>query len=327
MGMQLSKFILICLFFLFSCKNDKQEKKIISHEIFTENVNKINFFDKKYASEYSMIIDESNLTDHPIQTFLDCKDSYFTIHYIPKKQELKDFWSIKYFENLDIDNIDFQKESKEIEKEIKNNFNDYAVFCYYIPSKYIESSNGCTEESAFLAKNTISEIYYLDNQNKIWQLLKQEKSEYLPRIIDTKYFISNFPIYFNQKDFTKIISKESETNKVSVLDWNGKYESTFLRLKEEAADPRAWGKIRLEINNKKAKLNIDSYVETVEKELQIQKKVKNQIEFQEMQTGKTATLTKKDNKYILEGSIMESIVGTKDKYEFKKEKSPNKNLK
>lgn len=37
------------------------------------------------------------------------------------------------------------------------------------------------------------------------------------------------------------------------ISWNGKYEGRFLRLKEEAADSRAWGKIKLEITNKKAR--------------------------------------------------------------------------
>ena len=214
--MQLSRLILISLFFLLSCKNDAQENKIISPKKELHNVKSINFFDKKYASDYTMIVDESTLADHPIQTFLDCKDSYFTIHYIPKKQELKDFWKIKYFQNRNIDNIDFKNESKYIEEKIKNEINDYAIFCYYVPSKYIKSNNGCTIESIYLDENTLANIYYFNNQSKNWLLIKQEKSGHLPRIIEAEYFTSNFLTYFNQKDVeTKAI--ESTNPKITSI--------------------------------------------------------------------------------------------------------------
>lgn len=218
--MQLSKFILISLFFLLSCKNDAQENRTISQKKELHNLQSVNFFDKKYVSDYTMIVDESTLADHPIQTFLDCKDSYFTIHYIPKKQELENFWNIKYFQSRNMDNIDLKNESKHIEEKIKHKINDYAIFCYYIPSKYIKSNNGCTIESAFLAENTVANIYYYNNQSKNWQLLKQEKSEYLPRIIETEYFTSNFPTYFNKKDLEKIkrnTSIESTNPKTSSI--------------------------------------------------------------------------------------------------------------
>ena len=216
MEMQLSRLILISLFFLLSCKNDAQENKIISPKKELHNVKSINFFDKKYASDYTMIVDESTLADHPIQTFLDCKDSYFTIHYIPKKQELKDFWNIKYFQNRNIDNIDFKNESKYIEEKIKNEINDYAIFCYYVPSKYIKSNNGCTIESIYLDENTLANIYYFNNQSKNWLLIKQEKSGHLPRIIEAEYFTSNFLTYFNQKDVeTKAI--ESTNPKITSI--------------------------------------------------------------------------------------------------------------
>lgn len=105
--MKINHFVLVIFIFFYftiSCKERfNQNNTNISNVINDKNVTKtkvsnqqkdslsINFLDKKYTSEYSMIIDESTFADHPIQTFLDCKDSYFTIHYIPKKQELKDF--------------------------------------------------------------------------------------------------------------------------------------------------------------------------------------------------------------------------------------------
>ena len=264
-----------------------------------------------------MILDESTLAEHPTQTFLDCEDSYFSIHYIPKKQELKDFWKTEYFQNRNVDNINFENESKYIQEKIINNINDYAIFCYYIPSKYIKTNNRCTIESAYLAENTIANIYYYNSQSKIWEFLTQEKSEYLPGIIQTKYFTNNFPTYFNQRE-TKVLDKENETNKDVFLDWNGKYEGTFLRLKEESADPRAYGKIYFEINGKKATLNIDSYVEIVEKNLTVIAESPTALKLKTASTNKSLTITKKAGKIYLEGNLMESIVGSKENYEIKK---------
>ena len=129
---------------------------------------------------------------------------------------MKDFWNIKYFQNRNIDNIDFKNESKYIEEKIKNEINDYAIFCYYVPSKYIKSNNGCTIESIYLDENTLANIYYFNNQSKNWLLIKQEKSGHLPRIIEAEYFTSNFLTYFNQKDVeTKAI--ESTNPKITSI--------------------------------------------------------------------------------------------------------------
>ncbi|WP_435525923.1 hypothetical protein [Chryseobacterium indoltheticum] len=79
----------------------KKNKKTVTTE-------SINFFDKKYAVQYTMIVDESTPADHPIKTFLDGTDSYFTIHYIPKTRTLEGCWRNQYFKNKDIDKINFE---------------------------------------------------------------------------------------------------------------------------------------------------------------------------------------------------------------------------
>ena len=156
-----------------------------------------NFFDKKYNVNYLMVVDESTLADHPIQNFLDCKDSYFTIHYVPKTQELKDFWNINYFQNLNLDNINFEKESTYIESKIKGHLNDYSIFCYYVQPQYLGFNGGCTEESVFLKTNAKAQIYHYKTQEKKWELVKETKSMMLPRIMESNYFNSNFPHLFN----------------------------------------------------------------------------------------------------------------------------------
>lgn len=69
MEIQLSKTILFFIsFLLISCKGDAQKidpKKEKNIEI----INNINFFDKKFEkSVYSVIIDESNISDHPMES-------------------------------------------------------------------------------------------------------------------------------------------------------------------------------------------------------------------------------------------------------------------
>lgn len=179
-----------------SYKTDAQEQKTYSPKKDSQKLSSINFFDKKYASDYTMIVDESTLADHPIQTYLNCEESYFTIHYIPKTQELNRYWNVSYFQNLNLENIDLENESKVIEEKIKSEFKDYAVFCYYVPAKYIASGT-CAHESVFLANNTLAKIFYFNKKSRNWQLLKQEESASLPRIIESEYFTGNFRFLFN----------------------------------------------------------------------------------------------------------------------------------
>lgn len=199
MGMQLNKFFLIILVLFSSCKGDAQENYAVSKKTRQTVSNaSINFFDKKYTAQYTMIVDESTPADHPIKTFLDCTDSYFTIHYIPKTQALEDYWRNQYFKNKDIDKINFETESKIIEKKINESSKDYAIFCYYVPSKFLKSNAGCSSESVYLDDRTNAEIYYYDNQENKWKLIKQKLSNILPRILESKYFKTNFPSYFAQ---------------------------------------------------------------------------------------------------------------------------------
>ncbi|MDR2236630.1 MAG: hypothetical protein LBE92_10940 [Chryseobacterium sp.] len=100
--------------------------------------------------------------------------------------------------------------------------------------------------------------------------------------------------------------------------WNGKYFGTFLRLKDESADPRAWGQINLDINGKKAVFKLDTYVEILEKDLEVQSETSKELQLKEPATGKQLTLTRTD-RIILEGNLMESIVGEHEKYEIKKQ--------
>ncbi|CAH0266677.1 hypothetical protein [Chryseobacterium sp. Bi04] len=100
--------------------------------------------------------------------------------------------------------------------------------------------------------------------------------------------------------------------------WNGKYSGSFLRLKDETADPRAWGQIHLHIHGKSATLSIDSYVENVQKKLKLFSESKDELRLKDISDGKSLTLSKKFGTITMEGNLMESIVGISEKYEIEK---------
>ena len=81
-------------------------------------------------------------------------------------------------------------------------------------------------------------------------------------------------------------SKNKNDINIPTLDingsWNATYSGSFLRLKEESADPRAWGQIKLNVNGKKATLNIDSYVENVQKEMEIISESADQLKLKDV---------------------------------------------
>lgn len=317
MGMQLNKFFLIILVLFSSCKGEAQENYAVSKKTKqTVTTAGINFFDKKYAAQYTMIVDESTPADHPIKTFLDCTDSYFTIHYIPKTQTLEDYWRNQYFKNNDIDKVNFETESKIIEKKINESSKDYTIFCYYVPSKFLKSNAGCSSESVYLDDRTNAEIYYYDNQENKWKLIKQEFSNVLPRILESKYFKTNFPSYFAKDSKTTIETKTPQ----KAFSWLGNYSCNFLRMKEESGDPRGWGMIRLKIKKDSMKFGLDTYIENFEKDVVILKQTENEIILSlKNKKDSTFVITKNNNKYFLKSNFINETVGETETYELKKE--------
>lgn len=133
---------------------------------------------------------------------------------------------------------------------------------------------------------------------------------------DMKITDLNKPTYFTLQSLKNYLNSTTKINKKSIL--NGTYEGFFLRLKEESADPRAWGKIKLEINDKKAKLNIDSYVENINKNLTVVSVSPSALKLNDESGNHYLLITKIKDIIQVEGTIMDSIIGTKGKYEIKK---------
>ncbi|WP_315057549.1 hypothetical protein [Chryseobacterium indoltheticum] len=210
MKMQLSKLLYaIGILLLMSCKGTAKDniQTITSTQQVKPNQDQIDFFNKKYFTTYNLAIDESNLSDHPYFSYLDCKnEGYFSVHFVPKEKDLQLFWSHDYYKKEDFNTYDFEKDNRKIEALIKNNLNAYNVFSYFIKKEYLDSKDGCTLESIWLTKNAIAEIFLYNLKTNEWELVKKKSSKTLPPYADNNFFISHFPNLFVKQN--KAVNEE-----------------------------------------------------------------------------------------------------------------------
>ncbi|MCU7618767.1 DUF5991 domain-containing protein [Chryseobacterium sp. PBS4-4] len=214
MEIRLNKMLLLLTYLLLiSCKGEAHNNKI---EVKKEIKKELNFFDKKYENSlYSLVVDESNISDHPIKSHLDCKEEgYFTLHFVPKTEELRYFWKKTFLREYDFDNIDLKKDDAKISDIIKNHTNEYSIFSYQIKKEYLDANGNCTVESVYAKKNTVAQIYYYNASNDDWELKKEMNSVTLPPYLDSDFFVTNLPRYFTSPS----ANNSKQTNK-----WNGTY--------------------------------------------------------------------------------------------------------
>ena len=210
MEIRLNNFFYFLLFLLISCNGNSQSNKNTSAKKESEKLTTINFSDKKYTSGYFTTIDESNLADHPIYSFLDCfKEGYFTVHAIPIEDHTKYYWEKLYPTQIK----DFEEEKKYVKKTMAEDPYGYTLFAYWIESKYIKRKEKCTEESLVIDSEAIAKIYYYDKNTHKWSFLKDEKSDILPPYRDNYYNENEFPQIFNSS-FTP---ENSYQNYLSIL--------------------------------------------------------------------------------------------------------------
>lgn len=191
------------LLFLLSC-NGAAKSNSVQSIAYAEEVkssgNAIDFFDKKYFTGYNLAIDESNLSDHPYFSYLDCNhEGYFTVHFVPKESNLQAYWSDEYYKKEDLDTYDFKNDNQKIESLLKNNTNAYNVFAYWVKAEYLQPGDGCTLERVWLNKNSIAEIYLFNEKNRKWELVKTESSDVPPPYVNTEFFIKHFSNLFPEK--------------------------------------------------------------------------------------------------------------------------------
>jgi len=198
--MELVLKILILSLFINSC-NGQNKTKIIekSKEGSEKHIDdeNINFSDKKYLTGYLLNIDGSSLSEHPIINYLDCEnEGYFTMHFVPKSDTLKAFWKDKYRTIYKYEYDDLETENKYISSILKNNYNLYNIFLYKINKEYIVKDRLCSLESVNIKGNSIANIYFLDQINNSWNLIKQVRENILPPYHDNNYFLKLFPKLF-----------------------------------------------------------------------------------------------------------------------------------
>lgn len=222
--MQLNKALYTLALFLFiSCKGDAQNQNSgIKEEEKKENKS-LDFFDEKFGdTQYSLIIDESNIADHPISSHLDCQEvGYFTIHYIPKTEELQSFWKDIFLKNYDFNNINLEKDNTKISNLLKNKNGSYNIFSYQIPKKDLEGN--CTKENIYSKKDGIAHIYFYNSIEKRWKLLKDVKSDVLPPYVKSEFFKSNFPEYFKSGTIKNTSINQIQSANLINNNWQGTY--------------------------------------------------------------------------------------------------------
>lgn len=184
------------MLFVISCKRDIQKKdENVKDSIL--NYSQVDFFAKKYFKGYFLVVDESNLSDHPFFSYLNFKnEGYFAVHFIPKTKSLFLFWKQEYYKDFDFNNLDLKVDSEKIEKILKNNFADYNIYCYHIKKEYLDVKYGFSEESINLKKGSFADIYIYDQNLKKWKLQRHITSNFLPPYINSSFFIDLFPSQF-----------------------------------------------------------------------------------------------------------------------------------
>jgi hypothetical protein len=199
------KFIFICVI-INAHSIEAQIKRKVKTDV---RITSVNFFDKKFFKIYQLVIDESNVSEHPFIKYLDCQnEGYFCIHFIPKNKILQDFWKNEYFKiNKEYDNSELN--NKNIKVQIENNYNLYSIFCYHIKKEFLNISNGCSEESIFTKNKCVADIYQFNSIKKKWEFVSKNKSEILPPYFDNDFFIKKFPNLFEKKEIQIIKPKKS----------------------------------------------------------------------------------------------------------------------
>lgn len=176
----------------------------------------------------------------------------------------------------------------------------------------------------FVDKLTVSDYNDMRQQRNTSYNFVFEKTGFKKAVIDVRKFRKHeTPTLNDTIDLGIIDLYELQNSKNAGInrEWSGTYNASFLRMKEEYADPRAWGQINIEIDKKSAKFHLDSYMEEVKKDLKIVGVSSNEIQFIAADNEKLKlTILFDKGKYQLSGNLMEQIVGVKETYELKKKK-------
>ena len=209
---QIIKVISICLLII-SCNGqvkNKKESELKEDKIQVENTNKqeppVNFFNQKYFNGYMMSFGDEDISEHPYRYYYNYENKevqWFSVSYVPKDISLSNYW-LNYTQGSNGDEI---TESSVIEKNVNKDLNAYNIFAVCIPKKYLDISNGESEESMFFKNNTEVYFYLYDISEKKWEFLKKVKTN-SPLIGKRDFFYNQFPELFSLDKSLKLNNKK-----------------------------------------------------------------------------------------------------------------------
>lgn len=199
---QMIKVLLAC-FFIISCIGQVKNKKkhvVKEDKKEIENINNeqppVNFFDQKYFSGYMISFGDEDIAEHPYRYYYNYENKgvqWFAISYVPKDISLHKYW-VNYLQGFN--ESDKMTQSSIIEKIINNDLSSYNIFAVYIPKKYLDISNGESEEAMFFKNNTELYFYLYDALENKWKFLKKVQIN-APLIGQRDFFYKQFPELFS----------------------------------------------------------------------------------------------------------------------------------
>ncbi|MDQ0594779.1 hypothetical protein QFZ37_003148 [Chryseobacterium ginsenosidimutans] len=98
----------------------------------------------------------------------------------------------RYFQENRYEYDDLRTENRIISQLLDGKYDLYNIFCFQITPKYLDISNGYTEESINLKNDAVADIFLYNSNTKQWDFQKSIKVDILPPFADNNFFLNNF---------------------------------------------------------------------------------------------------------------------------------------
>ncbi|MGE8340649.1 MAG: XAC2610-related protein [Flavobacterium sp.] len=249
---QIIEVILIFLLII-SCNGQVSNKKnqvLNEDKEQTKNIKEqppVDFFDQKYFNGYKISFGDEDISEHPYRYYYNYENKeiqWFAISYVPKNISLHKYWSI-YLQGSSSNEA---TQSSTIEKIINKDLSSYNIFAVYIPKKYLDISNGVSEEAMFFKNNTELYFYLYDALENKWKFLKKTQTN-APLIGKRDFFSKQFPELFSLKKDLRLNDNKniSETENITLLR-NFIFEFSISKIENE--DGNEIQKVKINLKNK-----------------------------------------------------------------------------
>lgn len=323
--MRLNNFMIVCLLLLIiGCKKNSYKEQIAQKKITIDTL------------DNSLLFKEINYTKKVSDYNINSKVKKLNITYNAINIELRyvsenAYLSIKKGGGLMLDwefvQISFNDGSYEdVDEDIHLlvNENDESEFYLLFPSSteeyknyyvYFIKPNSIQYIGGFECTNFNKGSFEFDRKNQ--ELYIKSDKKYALKKLEDSESKNELPLEEIKKDIERIKDSSSEINSLNI--WIGKYSCNFLRIKEEYADPRAYGMIYINIDNNVVKFKLDTYNEIIDKNLIVLSSNSTEIILAERDNKNSKfTITKNNNKFELKSDLLNNTVGEISTYELVK---------